>query len=300
MLLKEGLISLQDLSKEELLKLLDEAEKMKCDPDRTLPLKGKLMASCFFEPSTRTRLSFEAAMKSLGGDVIGFDSAQNTSTAKKETLYDSIKVIGQYADLIVMRHSLEGAARLASEATDRPVINAGDGKNQHPTQTLTDLFTIRETQGTLDGLRIAFLGDLLQGRAVQTLILAASLFSMRLYFISLPGLELPSYIKDILKKRGVLFSFHEKVEEVLPKLDILYITRVQEERAVRPFDNANYCLQPEMFENPKENLKILHPLPRVKEIPRAIDPLPFAHYFEQAENGLHVRKALLKRVCLEA
>lgn len=292
---KRNIHSMRDFSKEEILSILDFAKTVEENP-QDYSLSGKLMASCFFEPSTRTRLSFEAAIKKLGGDAIGFSEASSTSISKKETLFDTIKVIGQYSDVIVIRHPLEGASRLAAMATDKPVINAGDGANQHPTQTLLDLYSMRESQGQLENLHIAFSGDLKYARTVHSLVQAASHFNMRMYFVSPAGLELPKQITDELKQRGVLFSFHPTLSSILPKLDILYMTRIQEERMPRetmPMDikNCSICLS--MLDRVKPTFKILHPLPRVKEIDIQIDQTPYAFYFEQARHGIYVRQALL-------
>lgn len=293
-----SLISIQDLTLEEILSILKQAEQMKKKRPKPI-LRGRLMASCFYEASTRTRLSFEAAMKRLGGDVIGFSDSSNTSSTKGESLYDAMKVIGSYVDVIILRHSADGAARLASTATTTPIINAGDGTNQHPTQTLLDLFTIKECQGKLQELNIAFVGDLKHGRTVHSLSLACALFDMRLFFVSPESLSLPEEINLALKKQGIKFSFHRTIEEVIGKADILYMTRIQKER----FDPASYLHHKGMYilnashlHNVKKNLRILHPLPRVDEIDRALDTSPHAYYFTQAENGIYVREAILAQV----
>lgn len=293
-----GLISIQDISRDEILFILKLAEKMKSHPAPSL-LRGALMASCFYEPSTRTRLSFEAAMHRLGGNVIGFSDASITSTTKGESLHDTIKVIGSYADVIVLRHPSDGAARMASMVTDTPIINAGDGTNQHPTQTLLDLFTIKECQGKLKGLNIVFAGDLKNGRTVHSLALACALFDMRLYFVSPESLTLPEEICLSLRKQGIKFSFHPSLEEVAPKADILYMTRIQKERfdATTYFHHKGvYIVKESLLKNVKKNLKILHPLPRVDEIDTAVDKTPFAYYFAQAQNAVYVRQAILALV----
>ncbi|MBB65214.1 MAG: aspartate carbamoyltransferase [Waddliaceae bacterium] len=290
------MISIEDLTKEEILHVLDQAEELKRCPNPKL-LLGKLMASCFYEPSTRTRLSFEAAMHKLGGSVIGFSDGRNTSDRKGESLHDSIKVIGQYVDAIVIRHPLEGSAQWAAESTNKPVINGGDGSNQHPTQTLLDLFSIRECQGSLEGLSIAMVGDLRYGRTVHSLARACSKFSMRQYFVSPPSLEMPRSVCDDLKHDQVKFSFHRKIEEILDRVDVLYVTRIQEER----FPDFSECedvkglfrVNNELLKSAKASLKVLHPLPRVDEIATEVDQGPHAYYFEQAENGLYVRQAVL-------
>lgn len=293
-----SLVSIGELSKEEILLILRRAEEMKKKGPNE-DLKGKILASCFFEPSTRTRLSFEAAMLRLGGNVIGFADCISTSTAKGETLHDSIKVIGHYADLLVIRHPKEGSARLAAESTSKPVINAGDGANQHPTQTLVDLFTIKECQGKLKGIHLALIGDLKHSRTVHSLSLAAAHFDMRLFFVSPDQLTLPDEIGHCLKKQGVKFSFHRTIEEVMGKIDIAYMTRIQKER----FDPSlgkefkeTMILTEKMLEKAKDHLCVLHPLPRVGEIEIGVDATPHAYYFEQAENGLYVRMALLSLI----
>jgi aspartate carbamoyltransferase catalytic subunit len=291
-----SLISINELSKQEILLLLKKAEEMKKRPPQET-LKGKILASCFFEPSTRTRLSFESAMLRLGGNVIGFSDSMTTSAAKGESLSDTIQTIGHYADLLVIRHPKEGAARLALESSTKPVINAGDGKNQHPTQTLVDLFTIKECQGKLKGIHLALIGDLRHSRTVHSLSLAASHFDMRLFFVSPQSLSLPDEISNCLKKQGVKFSFHSTIEEVLGRVDIAYMTRLQKER-LDPSVSHSPCsiLTEKMLAKAKKNLRILHPLPRVDEIESSIDKTPYAYYFQQAENGLYVRMALLSLI----
>lgn len=290
-----SVISMRDFSVADILTILDFTKVIEENPS-AYSLKGKLMASCFFEPSTRTRLSFEAAMKKPGGDVIGFSDAQSTSTTKKETLHDTIKVIGHYADVIVIRHPLDGAAAHASASTDKPVINAGDGSNQHPTQTLLDLYAIRESQGRLNNLHIAFTGDLKHARTIHSLVQAASYFNMRMYFVAPAGLELPRQIADDLKRRSILFSFHPHLIDIMPKLDILYMTRVQEERMATTFLHSHlsdHILTSAMLDHAKPTMKVLHPLPRVREIAPDVDNTPHAYYFEQARYGLFIRQALL-------
>ena len=295
-LYQKNIISIPDLSRPELELILKTAYSLKQTPQPEL-LKNKVVASCFFEASTRTRLSFETAVQRLGGSVIGFDSGGNTSLAQKgETLADSVKVISSYADAFFMRHPQEGAARLASEFTSIPVINGGDGSNQHPTQTLLDLFTIYETQARLDNLNIAFVGDLKYGRTVHSLAQALSLFNCNFYFISPEALAMPDYIIEELNDRNITFSLHSSIEEVIGELDILYMTRVQKER----FDETEYqhmksafLLNAGMLKNVRDNLKVLHPLPRIDEINKDVDETPYAYYFEQAQNGVYARQALL-------
>ncbi|AXK38988.1 aspartate carbamoyltransferase [Crenobacter cavernae] len=300
-LFRKHILSIPDFTRAELELIVDTAARLKAQPRDDL-LKGRLIASCFFEPSTRTRLSFETAIQRLGGRVIGFDNASNTSTKKGETLSDSIRIISSYADAIVMRHHKEGAARLASEFSEVPVINGGDGANQHPSQTLLDLFTIRETQGTLEGLTLAFVGDLKYGRTVHSLAQALSLFGCRFYFVGPEALAMPDYICETLDSRGISYTLAETIEEVLPEIDILYMTRVQKER----FDEADYqkiqgrfVLREDMLRGARDNMKILHPLPRVDEIETAVDASGHAYYFEQAKNGVFARQALLSLVLNE-
>jgi aspartate carbamoyltransferase catalytic subunit len=301
-LYQKHIISISDLTRPELELVVQTASQLKAKPRHDL-LCNKLVASCFFEASTRTRLSFETAVQRLGGSVIGFADAGNTSLAKKgETLADSVRIITSYTDAFVIRHPQEGAARLAAEFSRVPVINAGDGSNQHPTQTLLDLFTLYETQGTLDGLKVAFVGDLKYGRTVHSLAQALSLFGARLYFVSPEMLAMPEYICEELEERGIEYSVHEQLESIIPELDILYMTRVQKER----FDEteykhiaAKYILTTDTLLDAKPNLKILHPLPRVDEIHIDVDDTPYAYYFEQAENGVYARQALLALVLNE-
>ncbi|USD65579.1 aspartate carbamoyltransferase [Vibrio sp. SCSIO 43136] len=304
-LYNKHIISIPELSREELELVVKTAGQLKAEPQPEL-IKNKVVASCFFEPSTRTRLSFETAIQRIGGDVIGFDSGGNTSLAKKgETLADSVQVISSYVDAFVMRHPQEGAARLASEFSNGvPVINAGDGANQHPTQTLLDLYTIYETQGTLDGLNVAFVGDLKYGRTVHSLTQALAKFdNVRFYFIAPDALAMPDYICEELDDAGIKYSLHTEMEGVMSELDILYMTRVQKER----FDESEYAhiksayiLTAATLEGAKENLKVLHPLPRVDEITTDVDKTPHAYYFEQATNGVYAREALLALVLNES
>lgn len=295
------IISISQLSREELELIVDTAGKLKAAPNPTL-LQNKVIASCFFEASTRTRLSFETAVQRLGGTVIGFPDGGNTSSGKKgETLSDSVQVISSYVDAFVMRHPKEGAARLASEFSNNvPVINAGDGSNQHPSQTLLDLFTIFETQGRLDNINIAMVGDLKYGRTVHSLTQALSKFNhIHFYFIAPDMLAMPDYILEDLDNAGIAYSLHSNMEDVIPELDILYMTRVQKER----FDASEYAhiksafiLDTPILERARPNLKVLHPLPRVDEITVAVDKTPFAYYFQQAQNGVYAREALLSLV----
>lgn len=299
-LYKSHIVSMNSLNKPHIESILDLAENIKKNDTRSQVLKGKILASLFFEPSTRTRLSFEAAMHRLGGSVIGFSEEKATSVAKGESLTDSLKVISSYADALVIRHPLEGAARLAADICSIPIINAGDGCNEHPTQTLLDLFSIRECQNRLDDLKIAFVGDLKYGRTVHSLAKACALYNIRLYFISPESLMLPSHLAHELSVKGVKYSFHRSLDAILDKLDIIYMTRIQKER----FDNLEVyekvknllSLNLNDLKEAKSTLKILHPLPRVNEIHPDIDTSPYAYYFQQAENGLFIRQALLSLI----
>ncbi|MBE3661437.1 aspartate carbamoyltransferase [Vibrio navarrensis] len=304
-LYKKHIISIPELSRAELELIVKTAGQLKAEPNPDL-IKNKVVASCFFEPSTRTRLSFETAIQRIGGDVIGFDDGGNTSLAKKgETLADSVQVISNYVDAFVMRHPQEGAARLASEFSNGvPVINAGDGANQHPTQTLLDLFTISETQGRLDELNVAFVGDLKYGRTVHSLTQALAKFNnIRFFFVAPDALAMPEYILEELDEADIAYSVHNDMDSVIPELDILYMTRVQKER----FDASEYVhiksayiLTAAMLENARDNLKVLHPLPRVDEITTDVDKTPYAYYFQQAGNGVYAREALLALVLNES
>jgi aspartate carbamoyltransferase catalytic subunit len=263
-------------------------------------MKGKVMASLFFEPSTRTRLSFESAMTRLGGQVIGFSEPGNTSLKKGETLWDTIKMVEKYADVIVMRHPVEGAARLASEATCIPVINGGDGANQHPTQTLLDLYTIQKEKGRIDGLNIGFLGDLKYGRTVHSLAIALSHFRTNLYFIAPEALKMPDSYLEELDRKGVKYYEESDLLKYIGKLDVLYVTRIQKERFPDPLEYKKYAgiykLDKSLIPHAKKSLRIMHPLPRVDEISPELDDTPHALYFEQAGNGIPVRQALLSLV----
>jgi aspartate carbamoyltransferase catalytic subunit len=298
-LINRDLVSIHDFSKSEILAVLHCAKSLKQKPLPDL-LRGFVLASLFFEPSTRTRLSFETAMERLGGKVIGFADQAVSSAAKGETLYDAIRIIGQYADIIAMRHPLEGAARRAAEATDKPIINGGDGANQHPTQTLLDLFTIQETQKKLTGLSLALVGDLKYGRTVHSLTQVMIHFKPRLFFVAPLMLQIPKTYCEELKDHGIKFSLHSTIEEVVKRVDIFYLTRIQKERFADPVDyekvkNA-FRLTLAHLTGVKKNLRILHPLPRVNELDEKIDATKHAYYFEQAENGLYVRQALLAMI----
>jgi len=295
-----SLISINDYSKEELLKILKIAEEFEANPRQKI-LSNHVIASLFFEPSTRTRLSFESAINQLGGRVIGFTDASSSSVKKGESLRDTIQTVSLYSDLIVMRHPLEGSARFASEINDTPIINAGDGANQHPTQCLLDMYSIMKTQGTLDNLDIAFVGDLKYGRTVHSLVIAMSMFkNTRFHLVSPIELKLPRSIKEFIINAGLTYKQYTDISEVVDDVDILYMTRIQRERFADPMEyervkNA-YILENSMLDNSKENLRILHPLPRVNEINEDVDDNKKAYYFPQAQNGVFVRQALLATI----
>ncbi|MBQ9682884.1 MAG: aspartate carbamoyltransferase [Neisseriaceae bacterium] len=296
-----NIISIAEFSRQDLELVVNTALKLKNNPQKNL-LDDKLIASCFFEPSTRTRQSFETAIQRLGGRVIGFSDAANTSVKKGETLADTARILSSYADAIVMRHHKDGAARLVSEFSAVPIINAGDGTNQHPSQTLLDLVTIFETQGRLDNLKIAMAGDLKYGRTVHSLAQAMKHFACEFYFVSPPSLAMPDYICEELDEAGIRYTILPTLEEAVQIVDILYMTRVQRER----FDEQEFLkiqgkfnLTPETLKNAKGNLKVLHPLPRIDEISPEVDKTPYAYYFEQAKNGVFARQAILSLVLNE-
>ncbi|MDR2927188.1 MAG: aspartate carbamoyltransferase [Cytophagaceae bacterium] len=293
-----SLVSINDYSKEEILRLLDVAAEFEENTVQPV-LTDKVIASLFFEPSTRTRLSFETAINRLGARVIGFSDSSSSSTTKGETLKDTVIMVSNYADLIVMRHPLEGSARYASEQSSVPIVNAGDGANQHPTQTLLDLYSIKKTQGTLENLNIFMVGDLKYGRTVHSLLMAMTHFNPTFYFIAPDELRMPKEYRQLLEKMNI--PYYEKTEmDNLNEADILYMTRVQKERfsdlmEYERVKNA-YILQNSMLNNTRNNLRILHPLPRVNEIHTDVDANPKAYYFTQAENGVYVRMAIIAMI----
>ena len=293
----KSIISIDDISKEDIIQILETAKKIEKIKDKTRLLHGKIMASLFFEPSTRTRNSFEAAANGLGMKIIGFSDPNTSSVTKGETIHDTIKMIENYADIIVMRHFLEGAPRAAELATKKSVINCGDGANQHPTQTLLDLYTIKKTQGKISGINIAMVGDLKYGRTVHSLASALCHFGARFYFVAPKELQMPKEYLDRIEKAGLTYSLHEKMEEVINNVDILYCTRIQKERFPDPLEYERlknvYILRAPMLKNARDNMKILHPLPRVNEIEIDVDQTKHAHYFEQAANGVPIRQTLL-------
>ncbi len=295
-----SLIDITDFSVEEVTKVLDLADAMIADPARwRTAMQGKILATLFFEPSTRTRLSFESAMLSLGGSVLGFAGADSSSTTKGETLTDTIRVVSGYCDIIAMRHPKEGAPMAAKLCSDVPIINAGDGGHNHPTQTLTDLMTIRREKGRLDHLTVGLCGDLKFGRTVHSLIGAMSRYpGVTFVLISPPELRTPDYVLQALQDQGIPYREIESLEEAMPELDILYMTRVQKERFFNEADYVRlkdtYILDPEKLRTAKADLRILHPLPRVNEISTRVDADPRAVYFKQTRNGRFVRMALIK------
>ena len=293
------LMSPLDLSVDELNTLLDLASDIEKHPDKYAHVcDDKRLATLFYEPSTRTRLSFEAAMMNLGGKVLGFSSADSSSAAKGESVADTIRVVSCYADICAMRHPKEGAPLVASMASSIPVINAGDGGHQHPTQTLTDLLTIRSLKGRLDNLTIGLCGDLKFGRTVHSLINALVRYEgIKFIFISPEELKIPDYVTDMLREKGIPFQEVIRLEDVMPELDLLYMTRVQKERFFNEEDYVRlkdfYVLTPEKMELAKPDMLVLHPLPRVNEISVEIDDDPRAAYFKQAQFGVYVRMALI-------
>lgn len=294
-----SLISINDFSKEEQIKILDIAEGFEQQPTQKI-LENYVVATLFFEPSTRTRLSFESAASRLGAKVIGFASAASSSVSKGESLNDTILTVSNYSDIIVMRHPVDGSARYASEVSPVPVINAGDGSNQHPTQTLLDMYSIRKTQGTLDNLNIAFVGDLKYGRTVHSLTMALTQYNTTFHLVSPTELKLPSYVKRHIKDNNLSYYQYTDLMEVIPKVDIIYMTRIQKERFSDPLEyervkNA-YNLSNGMLAGSRANMAIMHPLPRVNEIAADVDSNPKAYYFQQALNGVFVRQALLAAI----
>jgi aspartate carbamoyltransferase catalytic subunit len=297
--MQKSLVSITDYSKDEILQLLKQAEKFEQNPNQPL-LEGKVVATLFFEPSTRTRLSFETAVNRLGGRIIGFSDASTSSSSKGETLKDTIKMVSNYADLIVMRHPLEGAARYASEVASVPVINAGDGSNQHPTQTLLDLYSIQKTQGHLDHLNIFMVGDLKYGRTVHSLLMAMAHFSPVFHFISPNELKMPNEYKQFCDERGINYNEYNELNDNINTADILYMTRVQRERFTDLMEYEKvknvYSLRNKMLDNTRHNLRVLHPLPRVTEIDEDVDTNEKAYYFQQDLNGVFVRQAVIAYV----
>ena len=293
----KSLVSITDLNKEEILDLLEKAKRFEQNPNQNI-LNGKVVATLFFEPSTRTRLSFETAVNRLGGRVIGFSDAKTSSQSKGETLKDTIMIVSNYADLIVMRHYLEGAARYASEFSPVPIINAGDGANQHPSQTMLDLYSIYKTQGTLENLTITMVGDLKYGRTVHPLLEALYYWHPTFNFIACDELKMPIQYKNFCDEHGITYhEYTEFSEDIINQTDILYMTRVQGERFsdLMEYERVKslYTLRNDMLANSKPNLRVLHPLPRITEITQDVDDNPKAYYFQQAKNGLYARQAII-------
>lgn len=293
------LISITDYSKEEIFKILDLAAEFERNPNQNL-LNNKVIATLFFEPSTRTRLSFESAISRLGGKYIGFTDANSSSVSKGESLKDTIMTVANYSDMIIMRHPIEGSARWASEVSRVPVVNAGDGANQHPTQTLLDLYSIRKTQGTLDNLNIFFVGDLKYGRTVHSLLQAMAMFNTTYHFVSPKELRIPNEYKLFLDRKGLKYIEYRDLNEIVNDADIIYMTRIQRERFSDPMEyektKNSYVLKNEMLENTKDNMKVLHPLPRVNEIDINVDENEKAYYFTQALNGVYTRQAIITHI----
>ncbi|MDE5839021.1 MAG: aspartate carbamoyltransferase [Paramuribaculum sp.] len=295
----KSLVSIDDISRDEILELIEKAKYFEANPNLKV-LDGKVVATLFFEPSTRTRLSFETAVNRLGGRVIGFSDASTSSSAKGETLKDTIKMVSNYADLIVMRHHLEGAARYATEVTEVPIINAGDGSNQHPSQTMLDLYSISKTQGKLNDLTITMVGDLKYGRTVHSLLMAMRYFNPTFNFVACEELQMPAEYKKFCDTHGIKYTEHKDFSpEVINSSDILYMTRVQRERFtdIMEYEKVKnlYTLRNAMLADAKPNLKVLHPLPRINEIDQDVDDNPKAYYFDQARNGLFARQAIICR-----
>lgn len=298
--MKHDFVTIADLSKDKIMYMIRLAQEFEKHPNREL-LKGKIVATLFFEPSTRTRLSFETAANRLGAKVIGFSDAKASSVTKGETLKDTILMVSNYADVIVMRHYIEGAAQYASEISPVPIVNAGDGAHMHPSQCLLDLYSIYKTQGTLENLNIYLVGDLKYGRTVHSLITAMRHFNPTFHFIAPEELAMPNEYKLYCKQHGIKFEEHTEFnDEIIANADILYMTRVQNERFsdLMEYERVKnvYILKNSMLKNAKENMKILHPLPRVNEIAYDVDANPHAYYIQQAGNGLYAREAIFSHV----
>ena len=298
----ENLISMRNLGVDKINSLLELAENLETGKIKS-DMAGKVMGALFFEPSTRTQLSFETAMKRMGGEVITMAGTKGTSVEKGETLSDTVKIINQYSDIIVMRHPMEGAAQYVSECVDIPVVNAGDGANQHPTQSLLDLYSIYKTQDSMQNLKVCMLGDLRYGRTVHSLAFALGEFNPEFYFVSPEILQMPKYILDELDQLGIKYTQTENLDEIVKELDVLYVTRIQKERFTDPEDyekvKSSYVITPEILKDAKKNFKILHPLPRVDEISVDVDKLDCAYYFQQAKNGVFMRQAIITKLMEE-
>ncbi|MDD4544991.1 MAG: aspartate carbamoyltransferase [Bacteroidales bacterium] len=295
----KNLISISDYSKQEYMEILNLAAEFESNPRQEL-LKEKVIASIFFEPSTRTRLSFESAASLLGAKIIGFSNPAGTSQSKGESLHDTIKMVASYSDLIIMRHNKEGAARYAAEVSAVPVINAGDGANQHPTQCMLDLYSILKTQGTLDNLNITLVGDLKYGRTVHSLVQAMCNFNATFHLVSPVELKLPSSVKMHIKKAKLDYYQYTNIKDAVAVSDIIYMTRVQRERFSDPLEyekvKDSCIIDASTLEGCQPNMRVLHPLPRVNEIAVDVDSTPHAYYFDQARNGVYVRQALMAAI----
>ena len=299
----KDIISMNDMSKEEILEILEIAEKIEnsSEEEKLNFLKGKIIATLFFEPSTRTKMSFESAAFRLGAQVLQLPPLEQSSVKKGESFSDTIRMVESYSDVIVVRHPNDGAARLASTTSKKPVINAGDGSNQHPSQTLLDLYTIKEEKGTLSNLSIAFVGDLKYGRTVHSLVKALTHFNPTIYFVSPKILQMPTYLIDDLDKNNIKYEILEDFRDCLDKIDVFYMTRIQKERFpdVEDYQKVKgvYVINKEnILGKCKEDIIILHPLPRVDEISTDLDETKHALYFKQAKNGIPVRQAMMMKV----
>ena len=297
-----NLISMRNLGEEKINSLLKLASKLENGEIKS-DMTGKVMGALFFEPSTRTQLSFETAMKRLNGEVITMTGTKGTSVEKGETLSDTVKIINQYSDIIVMRHPLEGAAQYVSECVEIPVVNAGDGANQHPTQSLLDLYSIYKTQDSMQNLKVCLLGDLRYGRTVHSLAFALGEYNPEFYFVSPEILNMPQYILDELDQLGIKYTQSDNLDDIVKDLDVLYVTRIQKERFTDPEDyekvKSSYVITPEILSGVKKNFKILHPLPRVDEISVEVDSMDCAYYFQQAKNGVFMRQAIITKLMEE-
>jgi aspartate carbamoyltransferase catalytic subunit len=295
----KSLVAIDDYSKDDYLEILRVAAEFEKNPVQNI-MNGKVVATLFFEPSTRTRLSFESAVNRMGGKILGFSDSSTSSVSKGETLKDTILMVSCYADLIVMRHPLEGAARYASEIAKVPIINAGDGANQHPTQCLLDLYSIQKTQGTLENLKITMVGDLKYGRTVHSLLMAMSNFNPTFCFIAPDELKMPDEYKQFLRKKNIHYEEHVELAPNIKDADIVYMTRVQRERFADPLEYEKvknvYILRNKMLDETKPNMKILHPLPRINEINEDVDSNSKAYYFDQAQNGVYTRQAIISKI----
>lgn len=290
-------ISISDLSRNDILELLQLARQLKENPEPKL-LDGKIVATLFFEASTRTILSFTSAAYRIGGNVLGFSSTQGTSVMKGESFEDTIRMVSAYSDVMIIRHSVDGSAKRASEVSSVPVINAGDGKNEHPSQTLLDLYTIQEELGSLDNKKIAFVGDLKYGRTVHSLTRAMKHFNAQFYFVAPDLIQMPEHFLGELDEAGLKYSLHNSYQEILAEVDVLYMTRIQKERFEdsEDFEKVRTCFRIEKEDivgKCQDHMIILHPLPRVDEVAESVDKCKHALYFKQAANGVPVREAML-------